>query len=130
MHSEIMFLSATEIRSEVESGRLVIDPFSPDLLKPASYVLRVSDRWRLWKKTGASIDPWSSQSAEDHLESVTQQPTFDIPPLGFVHASTIERVSLPDDLAGILSTLSHLARFGLSAHLNPFLVSPALGKHV
>ena len=123
-----MFLSAAEISAEVKCGRLVIEPFVPELLKPASYVLRVSDRWRQWRATDGPINIWSGDSPERHLGPIIQSSEFDIPPLGFTLASTIELVGLPDDLIGVLSTLSHLARFGLCVHLNSCFVSPGFGN--
>lgn len=124
-----MFLSADDICSEIESGRLVIEPFNRDFLKPASYVLRISNRWRRWKKQEQSILLWSADAAAKHLEPVTNSNCFEIQSLAFALTETIERICLPDDILGVLSTLSHLARFGLSVHMNSFFVNPGFGRN-
>ena len=41
-----MFLSASEIQYLTTSGELLIDPFSPENFKQASYILRLGNRWR------------------------------------------------------------------------------------
>jgi dCTP deaminase len=125
-----MFLSADEISNEIETGRLVVQPFARELLKPASYVLRISDRWRQWKVSKEPINTWSADSIEQHIEPVVQQNAFDIRPFQLVLASTIERIGMPSDLMGVLSTLSHLARFGICVHLNSCFVSPGFGNQV
>ena len=124
-----MFLSAHQIRQEIESGRIVINPFTPGLLKPASYVLRLGDRTCQWTRREEAINVWSPCAGEKHLGSVIRADDFILPSGGFALASTLERVSVPNDLVGIISTLSHLARFGLSVHANSFWVNPGFGMH-
>ena len=43
-----MVLSDRTIRSEIESGRIVIDPFDPAMIQPSSVDLRVDRRFRVF----------------------------------------------------------------------------------
>lgn len=124
-----MFLSADEIRVEIEVGRLVIEPFIPELLKPASYVLRLGDRWRQWSHIKKPISVWTPDASRLHLQPELYTNEITLQPGIVVLGSTAETIGLPNDLVGIVSTLSHLARFGLSTHLQAFLVSPGFGAH-
>jgi dCTP deaminase len=122
-----VFLSADEIREEVESGRLVIDPFEPKLLKTFSYVLRMGDRYRQWRPSDEFIDAWSSEAGRNQLGPITEKAEIILRPGVFVLAATLEKVSMPSNLVGILSNLSHLARLGVSVHQNAFWVSSGYG---
>ena len=43
-----MVLSDRTIRSEIESGRIVVDPFDDDLVQPSSVDVRVDRRFRVF----------------------------------------------------------------------------------
>ena len=46
-----MILSDRDIRKQIESGRLVIEPFDPELVQPSSVDLRVDDQFRVFANT-------------------------------------------------------------------------------
>ncbi len=51
-----------EIREEIASGKLIIEPFEDRLIQPNSYDVRLSDRFS-WHVSGEEIiDPYESQS--------------------------------------------------------------------
>jgi len=122
-----MFLSAEEIQEEVRSGALVIHPFLPSLLKPASYVVRLGYRFRRWAKTGSVVDPWAPDAASPALQEVETGSELVLHPGDFVLVDTLEEVGIPAHLVGLLSTLSHWGRFGVSADNGSWLVSPGFG---
>jgi dCTP deaminase len=123
-----MFLSANEIRAEVEKGRLLISPFHATLLKRASYILRFSDRWRQWHGSASPIDVWSPNAADSHL-GPTQRVATNVVDVGsFWLTSTFEKLALPDDLVGVVAPLSHLARFGLMIDQGACFVTPGFGS--
>ena len=123
-----MFLSADEIREEIESDRLVIDPFEPKLLKTSSYVLRLGEGFRQWKRKAEPVELWAQNAGWNHLDPITQAGEINLEPGVVMLASTLEKVGMPNHLVGILSTLSHLARFGVSVNQNAFWVSPGFGS--
>ena len=122
-----MFLSASEIQDLVASGELLIEPFSPENLKPASYVLRLSNRWRRWFPSHEPIDLTASVDAGKHLSPIFTSEEYVLSNTEFCLAATIERLSLPPNLVGIVTPLSHVARWGLSVGLGSSIVSPEFG---
>ena len=123
-----MFLSPDEIRAEIEAGNLLIDPFCPELLKPSSYVLRLGDAWRRWEAGTEIISLWSPPNA------LSTPPLFTMSRIvlrqgEFVLGATLEKIALGPGLVGILSTLSHVARYGVSTNNNSLLVSAGFGMH-
>ena len=53
-----MLLSDRDIRSAIDSGRLSIDPFSPDLVQPSSVDVRIDRFFRVFNNSKYThIDP-------------------------------------------------------------------------
>jgi dCTP deaminase len=124
-----MFLSANEIRAEIEAGRIGIDPYLPSLLKPASYVLRLGSKVIKWAPSAQSIRIWSESAGKDRLVNELLTPGYILPPGGFLLTGTLERIRVPEGFCGLIASLSHLARFGVCVHLNSFVISPGFGSN-
>jgi dCTP deaminase len=110
-------LSDRSIRAEIESGRLVFDPFDPAMVQPSSVDVRVDRSFRVFHNARYPyIDV--RQPMEDLTELVTVEPDepFILHPGEFVLGQTLERVSLPDDLVARLEGKSSLGRLGLLIH--------------
>lgn len=122
-----MFLSAAEIEVHIAKGDLKILPFSSDLLKPSSYVLRLGSRFGVWGPMESAIRPWSVSYGNEHL-NVRDAKEILLLPGDFVLANTEESVSLSKNLLGILATLSHVARCGVSVLCNSYIVNPGFGE--
>jgi deoxycytidine triphosphate deaminase len=122
-----MWLSAAEIARRVRDGQLGISPFEERMLKPASYVLRLGAQCLVWKTRPCPIilSEYKAQDADfDRVpteEAVIHQGNT-------LLVSTLEKVSIGEDLVGILSNLSHLARFGLNVLNGSIIVSPGFGQ--
>jgi dCTP deaminase len=121
------FLSKIEIEAGISSGEIRIDPFKLELMKPASLTLCLGNRSRRFKKQDSVIEVWSPSKSHDFFENVECGPDLLIVPGEMVLAATVEKVGLAHHLLGIISTLSHLARIGLSVHRNSFVVNPGFG---
>jgi dCTP deaminase len=110
-------LSDRTIRSEIEGGRIVIDPYDPGMIQPSSVDLRVDRRFRVFHN---SRHPFIDvrQPMEDLTEAVEvpEDRPFILHPGEFVLGQTLERVSLPDDLVARLEGKSSLGRLGLLIH--------------
>lgn len=123
-----MFLSASEIKACVDSGEIIIEPFVETHLKPSSYVLQLSNKWRTWLPSDEPVDLLSSLDAKNHISAITTSDEYILSNTDFCLATTIEKLSLPSHLAGIVTPLSHIARWGLAVGLGSSLVSPLFGK--
>jgi dCTP deaminase len=112
-----MVLSDRTIRAEIESGRIVFDPFDEAMIQPSSVDVRVDNRFRVFH---SSRHPYIDvrQPMEDLTELVTVEGDrpFILHPGEFVLGQTLERVSLPSDIVGRLEGKSSLGRLGLLIH--------------
>jgi dCTP deaminase len=112
-----LILSDRDIRKQIESGRLVIEPFDPDLVQPSSVDLRVDDEFRVFANTRYPyIDVRTPMEDLTEVVKVKTDEPFILHPGEFVLGSTLERVSLPDDLVGRIEGKSSLGRLGLLIH--------------
>ena len=112
-----MVLSDKTIRSEIESGRIAIDPYDPDLIQPSSIDVRVDKRFRVFHNARYPfIDVRRELPDLTELVEVGGKEPFILHPGEFVLGQTLEKVSLPDDLVARLEGKSSLGRLGLLIH--------------
>jgi dCTP deaminase len=126
-----VLLSDQDLRKEVESGRLALDPFDVEMLQPSSIDVRLDRFFRVFNNTKYThIDPAQQQ---DDLTSLIETPAdeqFVLHPGEFVLGSTYEMVTLPDDLAGRLEGKSSLGRLGLLTHSTAGFIDPGFSGHI
>lgn len=126
-----MILSDRDIRKQIESGRLVIEPFDPDMVQPSSVDLRVDDTFRVFRNTRYPyIDVRSPMNDLTDVVKVALGEAFILHPGEFVLGSTLERVSLPDDLVGRIEGKSSLGRLGLLIHSTAGFVDAGWTGHL
>ena len=98
-----MLLSDRDIRAEIESGRVKLDPYEPDLIQPASIDVRLDRYFRVFENHRyPHIDPAVEQPDLTRLVETEGEDSFVLHPNEFVLASTFEVSTLPDDIAGRL----------------------------
>ncbi len=121
-----VILTHDVILREMESGRLVIDPFVPDQVGPASVDLHLGDEIRVMEGGPPVID---LDEAADY-RTVTQVRPLDTPyvlrPGETIHGITRERIRLPSDVCGWLEGRSRYARLGLMIHVTSGFVAPGV----
>jgi dCTP deaminase len=126
-----VLLSDQDLRKEVESGRLLLDPFDVEMVQPSSIDVRLDRFFRVFNNTKYThIDPSIQQ---DELTSMVEAPDnepFVLHPGEFVLGSTYEMVTLPDDLAGRLEGKSSLGRLGLLTHSTAGFIDPGFSGHI
>jgi len=126
-----VLLSDRDIRAELASGRVAIDPFNDTLVQPSSVDVRL-DRWfRVFENHRyAQIDPRLEQPDLTRLIEPEGDEPFILHPGEFVLGSTLEAVTLPDDIAGRLEGKSSLGRLGLLTHSTAGFIDPGFSGHV
>ena len=126
-----MLLSDRDIRSELESGRIGLDPLDLDMVQPSSVDVRLDRFFRLFDNHKYQhIDPAMDQPDLTRLVEVDSTEAFVLHPGEFVLGATFEVVSLPDDVAARLEGKSSLGRLGLLTHSTAGFIDPGFSGHV
>ena len=126
-----VLLSDRDLRKEIESGRLVLEPLELGLLQPSSIDVRLDRFFRVFNNTKYThIDPSQQQDDLTTLVEPEGEEPFVLHPGEFVLGATFERVSLPDDLAGRLEGKSSLGRLGLLTHSTAGFIDPGFEGHI
>lgn len=126
-----MLLSDRDIRAQIDANRIVLEPFQPDMVQPASIDVRLDRYFRLFDNHKYSvIDPAADQAELTRLIDVGSDEPFVLHPGEFVLGSTYEHVTLPDDVAARLEGKSSLGRLGLLTHSTAGFVDPGFSGHV
>ncbi len=126
-----MLLSDRDIRAEVESGRVALEPYDAAMVQPSSVDVRLDRYFRVFENHRyPHIDPSAEQPDLTRLVEAEGDDAFVLHPGEFVLASTFEVVTLPDDVAARLEGKSSLGRLGLLTHSTAGFIDPGFSGHV
>jgi dCTP deaminase len=126
-----VLLSDRDIRAELASGRVVLEPFDEAMVQPSSVDVRMDKFFRVFENHRyPHIDPAEEQPELTRLVEPEAGEPFILHPGEFVLASTYEVVTLPDDVAGRLEGKSSLGRLGLLTHSTAGFIDPGFSGHV
>lgn len=126
-----MLLSDRDIRAELESGRVQLDPLDLGMIQPSSIDVRLDKFFRLFDNHKYPfIDPAEEQPDLTRAVEVASDEPFILHPGEFVLGSTFEAVTLPNDIAARLEGKSSLGRLGLLTHSTAGFVDPGFSGHV
>ncbi len=118
-------LSDGTIRRLIEEGRVTIEPWDPDMVQPASVDLRLGDSFRVFHNHLApAIDLDNPPAHLTELITVPPGESSVIHSGEFVLGSTLERVTMPDDVVARIEGKSSLGRLGLIVHATAGFVDP------
>ena len=108
-----MLLSDRDITAAIAEGRLGIEPYDAGLVQPSSIDVRLDRFFRVFNNPRYThIDPAQQQDDLTTLVEPDGDEPFVLHPGEFVLGSTLEVVTLPDDLAARLEGKSSLGRLG------------------
>ena len=127
-----MVLSDRTIREEITRGRIIIEPLDPACIQPASVDVHL-DRKPLVFKTWRSpffIDVKQNLDDLTEIVEIDEEEPFYLQPGEFVLGSTLEDITLPDDIVGRLEGKSSLGRIGLLIHSTAGYVDPGWRGHL
>lgn len=126
-----MLLSDGDIRKELESGRVGLEPLDLSMVQPSSIDVRLERFFRLFDNHKYQhIDPSLDQPDLTRLVEVEAHEPFVLHPGEFVLGATYEVVTLPDDVAARLEGKSSLGRLGLLTHSTAGFIDPGFSGHV
>jgi dCTP deaminase len=126
-----VLLSDRDLIAEIKDGALELDPFEPELVQPSSIDVRLDRHFRVFNNhLYTHIDPAIQQDELTAAVEVDDGEPFVLHPGEFVLASTLEVISLGDQLAGRLEGKSSLGRLGLLTHSTAGFIDPGFSGHV
>lgn len=120
-----MILSDGTIRKLLAEGRIAIDPLEETFIQPASVDVRLDDTFLVFRRhTSSDIDPWQTNDTLMERVTVKEGDPFILHPGEFVLGTTLERLTLPDDIVARIEGKSSLGRLGLLIHATAGFVDP------
>lgn len=126
-----MLLSDRDLLTEIDNKRVAVEPFDLEMIQPSSIDVRLDRMFRVFDNHKyPHIDPSIEQEDLTRLVEPEGDNPFILHPGEFVLGSTLEVVSLPDDLAGRLEGKSSLGRLGLLTHSTAGFIDPGFSGHI
>ncbi|MFH2105928.1 MAG: dCTP deaminase [Candidatus Micrarchaeota archaeon] len=125
-----MILSDNDIREHLKKGIIKISPIKPDQIGQASVDLTLSNEWGFFKEKYlqgevVDLDKVAFQEANKKIiakEIILQHDQMCL-------ATTVEKITLPRDIMGLLGGRSRYARMGLTVHITSAIVQPGSSNH-
>lgn len=126
-----MLLSDCDIRAEIDTGQISLDPYTPEMIQPASIDVRLDRTFRVFENHRyPNIDPAEEQPELTRpVEPIGADP-FILHPGEFVLGATYEQLALGAMIAARLEGKSSLGRLGLLTHSTAGFVDPGFRGHV
>lgn len=122
-------LSNVDIKKYLKKGIIKIKPLKEEQIGPASVDLTLSNEWYFFKEEyiGKTID-LSKKSYTELIRKVNANNVI-LRPGEMCMGKTVEKITLPPDIIGMLEGRSRYARIGLTAHVTASLVQPGCDNH-
>jgi len=127
-----MILSDRTIKEEIARGRIGIEPLGPDCLQPASVDVRLDKKLLVFKalRYPAYIDIKQNLDGLTDMVEIDEDKPFFIQPGEFLLVSTLECITIHDDIVARLEGKSSLGRIGLLMHSTIGYVDPGWKGHL
>ncbi|GAB3693322.1 dCTP deaminase [Halorubrum pallidum] len=124
-----MILSDADILSRLADGDLAIEPLDDvdQQVQPASVDLRLGGRFLEFQRTNIPcIHPTEADEVGEYVTETTVEEgdEFILHPGDFVLGTTVERVTIPDDLVAHVEGRSSLGRLAIVVHATAGLCDP------
>ncbi len=120
-----MILSDATLRELLGSGRILLDPYDPELVQPASVDVRLGTEFRVMRNSRLThIDPFQPQDRLMDTVNVPDGEPFVLHPGEFALGHTAEVVGCPDDIVGVVNGKSSLGRLGIQVHATAGFIDP------
>jgi len=124
-----MLLAKDAILKELEKGTIKIDPqLDPTQIRQASVDLRLGNTFRVFKKAKKIIPILENTDYKDFTQEVVSD-TFLLYPHDTILGVTMEKITLPGDIAAWIEGRSRFARLGLLIHISAGLIQPGISNH-
>lgn len=110
----------------------IVDPFDPAMVQPASLDVRLSNIFRVLDNSSFPqvIDPATDNGYTFERVPVAWDDCFLLNPNTFALGSTVERFTIPADIAARFEGKSSLGRLGLLTHITAGFIDPGFEGHI
>jgi dCTP deaminase len=127
-----MVLSDRTIKEEIAKQRIIIEPLDMSCIQPASVDVHLDKKLLVFRSWRSPFYIDVKRNLEDltELVEIDEDKPFFLQPGEFVLGSTLESITLPDDIVGRLEGKSSLGRIGLLIHSTAGYVDPGWQGHL
>jgi len=129
-----MILTRDQILSAIQTHEIIIDPFDINALEAASYNVTLASKIRVFREGLNEINVTEIAMGTNGLKDITT--VVEIPRKGYyllkpgelVLGMTVEKITLPQDVAAWLQGRSRFARMGLMVHITASFIQPGISN--
>jgi len=121
-------LTRDEILKEIDKGNILIDPFCPKSVGPASVDLTLHNKFRIFKQFQEIHDVNENANYKEITELVETDSIL-IKPQQSILGITKEKITLAPNICGWLEGRSKYARLGLLVHISASFMHPGISNH-
>ncbi|MFT8593095.1 MAG: dCTP deaminase [Bifidobacterium sp.] len=126
-----MLLSDGDINAAYREGRISLDPWTPEMVQPASVDVRLDRFFRVFNNHEYTyVDPAEDQGQLTEQFEVRSGDPWILHPGEFVLGSTWEYIKLDASIAARLEGKSSLGRLGILTHSTAGFVDPGFEGHI
>ncbi|MEK6443603.1 dCTP deaminase [Pseudonocardia sp. T1-2H] len=119
-----MYLPDHEIEARLSDSSLVVEPYEPRLLQPASLDVRLASTFRVFACGASRRTVELGRIPDDLTVEVDGSAGFTLAPGEFALGSTLETVGIPPDLVAKFEGRSTIGRLGLLTHVTAGYIDP------
>lgn len=126
-----MLLSDRDILAAQAEGHISLDPWTPEMVQPASIDVRLDRFFRLFNNHAYTyVDPAENQGELTEQFEVASDEPWILHPGEFALGSTWEYVQLDPTIAARLEGKSSLGRLGILTHSTAGFIDPGFEGHI
>jgi dCTP deaminase len=118
-----MILSDKDIFKRIKRAKIKIEPFAKDCVQPSTVDLHLASQLQVFDNWQTGVVDVKEKAETSRIVKIAKE-GFIIHPGEFLLGSTIEKITLPDDIAAKLEGRSSLGRLGLIIHATAGYVDP------
>lgn len=119
-----MILSDKDIKKMLKEGKIAITPLDNGQIGPASVDLTLSDEWYFFKDEYYRKTVDLKETGFEKAFRLRKGKSITLKPGELCLGKTLERITLPADVMGLLEGRSRYARMGIIIHTTSALVQP------
>ena len=120
-------LTRNEIIKEIKNKNIIIEPFDPETIGPASVDLTLDNKFRIYKQF-QEIHDVNDNADYKKITELIETDSIIIKPQETLLGITKEKVILAPNICGWLEGRSRFARLGLMVHISASFMQPGISN--